>query len=74
VPRIQSARSWTEAVQQAQGATARALANRTVAVPVEEHLVLPPDVKAEVRRIADRFGAEPSAVLSLAWLLARSSL
>ncbi len=74
MPQIQGARSWTQALSMADASMSRALATRTPENAVEERLALPPDVLAEVKRIADRFRAERAAVLCLAWLLGRKSL
>jgi hypothetical protein len=73
-PRIQGARSWTEALALASGPGAKAITTRKVEDAREEPLALHPDVLAEVSRVADRFRAQKAAVLSLAWLLARRSL
>jgi len=74
MPRIQGARSWSAALSMADATMARSLATRAPENAAEERLALPPDVLAEVKRIADRFRAERSAVLCLAWLLARKSV
>ncbi|MRG96545.1 SWIM zinc finger family protein [Polyangium spumosum] len=74
MPQIQSARSWTNAISMADATLARALTTRSPSDTVEERLALPPDVLAEVKRIADRFRAERASVLCLAWLLGRKSL
>ncbi|MDI1436006.1 SWIM zinc finger family protein [Polyangium sorediatum] len=74
MPRIQAERSWTTALALADVTLARSLATRVPADAVEERLALPPDVLAEVKRVADRFRAERASVLCLAWLLGRKSL
>ena len=74
MPRLSGSRSWTDALALADANLAKALKTRTAADAVEERLALPPDVLSELKRVADRFRAERSAVLCLAWLIARKSV
>jgi hypothetical protein len=74
MPRIQATRSWTSALALADASMAKLLSTRTVTDTTEERLALPPDVIAELGRLATRFRADRSAVIALAWLIARKSV
>lgn len=74
MPRLQAAKSWTSALALVDAPLAKLLSTRAVTDPVEERLALPPDVIAELTRIANRFRAERAAVIALAWLIARKSV
>jgi hypothetical protein len=71
--RIQSCRSWAEAVQLAGGEGSRLLPSREVQRAVERPLPIHADVMTEIRRVAERFRASPAAVVGLAWLVAKRS-
>lgn len=74
MPRIQATRSWTSALALADASMAKLLSTRTVTDTTEERLALPPDVIAELGRLATRFRADRAAVIALAWLIARKSV
>jgi hypothetical protein len=74
MPRLQSARSWTAALQLVDGPLAKSLATRRPEDAAEERLALAPDVLAEMKRLAEKFRAERAAVLCLVWLIARKSV
>jgi hypothetical protein len=69
--RIQACRGWKEAASQVDPARAEAIAGRSVSNPVQQTVLLHDEVIREIGLIADRFGASPSAVVNLAWLVAR---
>ncbi|HRI70551.1 MAG TPA: SWIM zinc finger domain-containing protein [Polyangium sp.] len=74
MPQIQAERSWTAAIALAEARMGNLIANRVRWDVAQERLALAPDVIAELTRVANRFRADRSAVLCLAWLLAKKSL
>jgi hypothetical protein len=68
--RIQACRGWKDAASQIDPARAEAVAGRSVSNPVQQTVLLHEEVLREIGLVADRFGASPSAVVNLAWLIA----
>ncbi len=70
--RMQACKGWKDAVKLADPARAEAVSGRSVSSPVQQTVMLHEEVLREITLVADRFGASPSAIVNLAWLIARS--
>jgi hypothetical protein len=69
--RMQSAATWRDALKLVDPRRADAVAGRSVSNPVQQTVLLHEEVLREIGLLAARFGASPSAVVNLAWLVAR---
>lgn len=69
--RIQASSGWKDAVKLVDPARTDAIAGRSVSNPVQQAVLLHDEVLREIGLVADRFGASPSAIVNLAWLIAR---
>ncbi len=67
--RLQACRGWKDAAALAEPIRVAVLAGRSVSSPVQQTVMLHEEVLREVTLVADRFGASPSAVVNLAWLV-----
>ena len=71
--RLQACKGWSEAVGLCDPGRAAAVAGRSVSNPVQQAVLLHDEVLREISLVADRFGASPSAVVNLAWLVTRAA-
>ena len=69
--RILTVPSWKEALKLCDPARARPIQFRSVENPEQLSLLLHLDVLREIALVADQLAASPSAVVNLAWLIAR---
>jgi SWIM zinc finger len=69
--RILTVPSWKEALKLCDPARAKAIQFRSVESPEQLSLLLHLDVLREIALVADQLAASPSAVVNLAWLIAR---
>ena len=69
--RILTVPSWKKALELCDPARARAIQFRSVESPEQLSLLLHLDVLREIALVADQLAASPSAVVNLAWLIAR---
>ena len=69
--RILTVPSWKKALELCDPARARAIQFRDVESPEQLSLLLHLDVLREIALVADQLAASPSAVVNLAWLIAR---
>ena len=69
--RVQACHGWKDALKLVDPRRADAIAGRSVTSPVQQSVLLHEEVLREIALVADRFGASPSAVVNLAWLIAR---
>jgi hypothetical protein len=69
--RMQACQGWKDALKLVDARRAAAVAGRSVSSPVQQTVLLHEEVLREIALVADRFGASPSAVVNLAWLIAR---
>ncbi len=69
--RICAVASWKEALKLCDPAAAKAIQFRSVESPEQLSLLLHVDVLREIGQLADQLAASPSAVVNLAWLVAR---
>jgi hypothetical protein len=69
--RMQAAPTWRDALKLVDPRRADAVAGRSVQSPVQQTVLLHEEVLREIGLLAARFGASPSAVVNLAWLVAR---
>jgi hypothetical protein len=69
--RILTVPSWKKALELCDPARAKAIQFRSVESPEQISLLLHLDVLREIALVADQLAASPSAVVNLAWLIAR---
>jgi hypothetical protein len=69
--RLVAVSSWKEALRMVDAARARPIEFRAVESPKQQSLLLDGEILREIARVAGRLGASPSAVVNLAWLIAR---
>ncbi|APR88033.1 hypothetical protein A7982_13382 [Minicystis rosea] len=69
--RIQACQGWKDALKLIDAKRASVIAGRSVMSPVQHTVLLHEEVLREIALVANRFGASPSAVVNLAWLIAR---
>jgi hypothetical protein len=69
--RIQACQSWKDALKLVDPKRTEAVSGRSVSNPVQQTVLLHEEVLREIALVANRFGASPSAVVNLAWLIAR---
>ena len=69
--RILTVPSWKKALELCDPARAKAIQFRDVESPEQLSLLLHLDVLREIALVADQLAASPSAVVNLAWLIAR---
>ena len=69
--RLQECQGWKEALKLVDPRRAESVAGRSVSNPVQQSVLLHEEVLREIALVANRFGASPSAVVNLAWLVAR---
>lgn len=70
-PQVQACQGWKDALKLVDPKRAEAVAGRSVTNPVQQTVLLHEEVLREIALVANRFGASPSAVVNLAWLIAR---
>lgn len=70
-PRVSACQGWRDALKLVDPRRTEAIAGRSVSNPMQQTVLLHEEVIREIGLIADRFGASPSAVVNLAWLIAR---
>jgi hypothetical protein len=69
--RLAAMSSWKEGLRIVDPVRARPIEFRAVEDPKQQSLLLHDEVLREISRVAERLGASPSAVVNLAWLIAR---
>ncbi|MFT3765833.1 MAG: SWIM zinc finger family protein [Minicystis sp.] len=69
--RLQACQGWKDAIKLIDPKRASAIAGRSVSDPVQQTVLLHEEVLREIALVAQRFGASPSAVVNLAWLVTR---
>jgi len=70
--RMQASQGWKDALKLVDPRRTEAVSGRSVSSPVQQTVLLHEEVLREIALVADRFGASPSAVVNLAWLIARN--
>jgi hypothetical protein len=68
--RIAACRTWKEALSLCKPGSTKPIDFRSVSDPEQQSLLLHADVLSEVALLAEKFGASPSAIVNLAWLVA----
>lgn len=69
--RLVAVGSWKEALRLADAARVKSIEFRSVEDPQQQSLLLHSEVLREIGLISEKFGASPSAVVNLAWLVGR---
>jgi hypothetical protein len=70
--RIAACRTWKEALSLCAPGSTKPIEFRSVSDPEQQSLLLHADILNEIGLLAQKFGASPSAIVNLAWLVAEN--